>query len=1238
MNSNNKPSSHNAKGKGKGNVKPKKDINEIATINVSDFNIVGDLNTNSFIVIDLKNISKYIVNREFLVNIDLVKLDSELFNYFVYFSLIKVLLTLKEQQNVITQIRELLVTIGIKKSVIKLIINEVMNFNVKTVVNKGGKLEGTNNRVIEKLFFKIEECASRRNATIDVNRLDKFLTLINGFLELDIKDLNIFIIDKIEQFVGQFENIANVDQVRSAQSRKKSDRTVPWTEGRYEKEFNAILKHFTREISDVIMKWLHKDNIIKFNLADKIGKQVNDVILDLSNHIAELLLNNINSIKLKQDKIDIDNNPLIILNKGNVISKIAVINKSNLNQFNNVKGTNPRDLHNIINIVNNINSMDALENRLNKLSSLNTPLMKNIKMILDDHNLTLFDKQVCIEKTLIEYEINYFKYHLDTAETRSQYLHKLYPDLVKGYNYIINQYRMNNYLKLKKAVEEIKNDPICIKLMNSKDKIAANNIVFNKMDIYNYIIILLLMYLGESKTISYSFSQLVSLLNGDIYDHKKTNITIILGAKIIKLFKYIKLDENKVLESIFPSEDLRMLLRGWDNSGNFYLGDSLLRIILDNTDIFTEDLVEKKLKDSYSIIRINDKFISRLVTANLNVLQLPMLTEPREIDSHGLYFPYINTDSTNLHLFEGSLIKSKHNQREETIGSELLYRSVNKLNRVKFKINKPMLNLVLEEWNNKDSIIFKGFNVFNPILETDTKEIQMKKMASNSKYQLYLNIINIASLYRDQEFYFPVFVDFRGRVYPLSHYLNYQGGDLARSLLLFANSYGEVMNDIGQECLNIYLANLAGYDKLSWNDRLDKVPEIIKSYSEQAKISPMKYVEANIEKISEPFQFLSIIVAKLGLMANSNTLVLNPILFDASCSGIQHIASLTLEKELASNVNVYSNSLNPEDDLPQDFYTYALAKISEKLLASDIVELRDLKLSRKIIKRSVMTIPYNISMAGVGEHISEHFETFWVLKERFVKIPSSATISGKEIVLTASQFGTLCKIIYFVLTKELPSLRLLSNYFDRMMDVFIKLNLPITWITPSGLKISYTSIKFESKIIKANLMSTSKKTTIRLPTQSLDKLSMKRSFMPNFIHSLDASNVHLLLDKVANLNLPVYTVHDCFASTPNNLFTLERLVKEAFINIYFEDEGYLMKLHKHLVAEIKSATDPIYEITATDEPIISNLSTINKNEDINNCVVDRKTNEIIQIPGLPEGYIQKNANLNDFIDHPPIFI
>jgi DNA-directed RNA polymerase len=132
---------------------------------------------------------------------------------------------------------------------------------------------------------------------------------------------------------------------------------------------------------------------------------------------------------------------------------------------------------------------------------------------------------------------------------------------------------------------------------------------------------------------------------------------------------------------------------------------------------------------------------------------------------------------------------------------------------MKFKINKTMLKFVLDEWGNKESIIFKGFNVYKPILVSDTKEIKNIKISSNSKYQLYLNIINLAYLYKDQEFYLPVFVDFRGRIYPLSNYLNYQGGDLTRSLLLFADCYGERMNGI--ECLNIYLANLAGFARLS---------------------------------------------------------------------------------------------------------------------------------------------------------------------------------------------------------------------------------------------------------------------------------------------------------------------------------------------------------------------------------------------------------------------------------------
>ena len=65
-----------------------------------------------------------------------------------------------------------------------------------------------------------------------------------------------------------------------------------------------------------------------------------------------------------------------------------------------------------------------------------------------------------------------------------------------------------------------------------------------------------------------------------------------------------------------------------------------------------------------------------------------MLTEPRNIDSNGLYYPYIKTEVTNLHLFEGSLLAKKSEQicspkNHQTKGSETLYASIDYLKSIK---------------------------------------------------------------------------------------------------------------------------------------------------------------------------------------------------------------------------------------------------------------------------------------------------------------------------------------------------------------------------------------------------------------------------------------------------------------------------------------------------------------------------------------------------------------------------
>jgi DNA-directed RNA polymerase len=98
--------------------------------------------------------------------------------------------------------------------------------------------------------------------------------------------------------------------------------------------------------------------------------------------------------------------------------------------------------------------------------------------------------------------------------------------------------------------------------------------------------------------------------------------------------------------------------------------------------------------------------------------------------------------------------------------------------------------------------------------------------------------------------------------------------------------------------------------------------------------------------------------------------------------------------------------------------------------------------------------------------------------------------------------------------------------------------------------------------------------------------------MPNLIHSLDSANIQLsplaLVNKLnkENINIPFYTIHDCFASLPNSMGLLETMalpsdplaLKEAFIEIYFSDNAYVQSLHNQLLEQIRDLTETVKNI------------------------------------------------------------
>lgn len=107
-----------------------------------------------------------------------------------------------------------------------------------------------------------------------------------------------------------------------------------------------------------------------------------------------------------------------------------------------------------------------------------------------------------------------------------------------------------------------------------------------------------------------------------------------------------------------------------------------------------------------------------------------------------------------------------------------------------------------------------------------------------------------------------------------------------------------------------------------------------------------------------------------------------PIQLDATCNGFQHMALLSNEDTLFKELNLVRN--NSKDSKPKDFYNFLLHKLTS-LFEQNVVNglLTDNKTSgsyerlykfiwdRSYIKKTIMTIPYNVSDMSMKKYLKD---------------------------------------------------------------------------------------------------------------------------------------------------------------------------------------------------------------------------------------------------------------------------
>ena len=145
---------------------------------------------------------------------------------------------------------------------------------------------------------------------------------------------------------------------------------------------------------------------------------------------------------------------------------------------------------------------------------------------------------------------------------------------------------------------------------------------------------------------------------------------------------------------------------------------------------------------------------------------------------------------------------------------------------------------------------------------------------------------------RRASFWIPWSYDYRGRVYPQNTQLNPQGTDFDKSLLLFADE-----GPVNEYWLGWHAATTYGRDKDPHDARAQWARDNVELITQVAE-DPIGNISL-WEEADEPWMFLAAAIEYHATVITKQRHTSGlPIGIDATCSGLQHLASMTRDGRL----------------------------------------------------------------------------------------------------------------------------------------------------------------------------------------------------------------------------------------------------------------------------------------------------------------------------------------------------
>ena len=577
----------------------------------------------------------------------------------------------------------------------------------------------------------------------------------------------------------------------------------------------------------------------------------------------------------------------------------------------------------------------------------------------------------------------------------------------------------------------------------------------------------------------------------------------------------------------------------WGSTTEHKVGAWALRSLIDVTGWVTKENHFTSTKKSKTIMRFSQEFLGLRDSIMAKAMDLayclwPMLCPPNDWsnDEPGGYLTAEIRGNSPM-VRRGSAIGTL---KQGNVPIEFL----NRLQRQEYRLNTLILDVAEHCYENRRSV--GKFTHMDPKQrldpfvgdpEEDPERFKLWKKDQKSiddfNAQLYqknyraTETMFVARMYREEpRFWIPWSFDYRGRVYPLNTSLNPQGTDFDKSLLYFADE-----GPVNEYWLAWHCATTYGNDKLSHDDRVKWTREnvsLIKQVAEDplGTISLWENLNDQGKPNGEPWCFLAAAIEYyLCVITSSKQTSGLPIGIDATCSGLQHLASMTRDATAAKQVNV----IRGDEDKPSDGYK-TVAQAACNYLPEDLHQW----MNRKVTKRTVMTTPYGVSRDSARDYIREALDD-----------------AGFDLSVPG-RLGPITDAIY---RKAMPEVfagpvQVMQWLQETAMEL-LESQEEIQWTTPSGFVVTQDIRHPRTKRIKTQLMGEVCVVTVGDGYAGPDRKGHKGAIAPNLVHSLDASLLHLMF---AYWTKPFTVIHDCILGRSSDMNEMMQQIRLHHAEIY----------------------------------------------------------------------------------------